>query len=46
MKKIKKDAAGPILEIKGCYVCVVEGHFFRVGEAAAGSLARCRRQRI
>ena len=23
----KKDAAGPILEIKGCYLCVVEGYF-------------------
>ena len=39
----KKDASGPILEIKECYVCVVEGYFFRVDEAAAGSLELCRR---
>ena len=40
----KKDVASPILEINGGFVYVVEGHFFRVVEAAAASFAGCRRQ--
>ena len=35
-EEIKKDVAGPILEIKGCYLCVVEEHFFSVDEVTTG----------